>query len=148
MDLIQERVNQLLDLFNNRAPIAKTFGMILSYKNVDTENNLEARIDLPYNPSLDHALGGIHGGIYSTMIDNAAWFVSAAISPLSTWVATSDLSIRLLEPVSESHMYSIGNVIKTGKRIIVAKADLFEESGKLVGTGTGSFVVLGTNSKI
>ena len=116
--------------------------------NLENENELEARIDLPYNPSLDHALGGIHGGIYSTMIDNAAWFVSAAISPLSTWVATSDLSIRLLEPVSESHLYSIGKTIKRGKRIIVAKSDLFNKFDKLVGTGTGSFVVLGINSKV
>ena len=48
-----ERINELLHLFNQVAPIARTFGMALSY----TDEG-HAVVDLPYNPGLDHPLGG------------------------------------------------------------------------------------------
>lgn len=47
-----EREQELLALFNSRAPIARLFGMRLSYT-----AQREAVIDLPYNPNLDHATG-------------------------------------------------------------------------------------------
>jgi uncharacterized protein (TIGR00369 family) len=148
MKIDENRINQLLDLFNNRAPIARTFGMKLSFNKAEDIDKLEARIDLLYNPNLDHALGGIHGGVYCTMIDNAAWFTGAVCSPLSTWIATSDLSIRLLEAVSKKALYSVGKIIKIGKRQIIAKGDLFDETNKLIGTGTGSFLILKEDNRI
>ncbi|MHA1984232.1 MAG: PaaI family thioesterase [Candidatus Hodarchaeales archaeon] len=148
MNIDENRMNQLLDLFNNRAPIAKTFGMKLSFNESADKNLVQARIDLPYNKNLDHALGGIHGGVYCTMLDNAAWFTGAINSPLSTWVATSDLNIRLLEAVSGKDLYSIGKIIKAGKIQIIAGSDLYNENGKLVGTGTGSFIVLKEDTRI
>jgi hypothetical protein len=48
-----ERIEELLQLFNEKAPIARYFGMRLSFTD---EGN--AVIDLPHNPNLDHALGG------------------------------------------------------------------------------------------
>jgi uncharacterized protein (TIGR00369 family) len=148
MKVDENRMNQLLDMFNNRAPIAKTFGMKLSFSKSNNENVVQARIDLPYNKNLDHALGGIHGGIYCTMLDNAAWFTSAVHSSLSTWVATSDLSIRLLEAVSKKDLYSIGKIIKVGKIQIIAGSDLYNENGKLIGTGIGSFIALKEDPRI
>lgn len=148
MEIDKNRINQLLNLFNNKAPIAKTFGMKLSFNNIEDENKLEARIDLPYNSNLDHALGGIHGGIYSTMLDNAAWFTSAACSPSSTWLATSDLNIRLLEPVRQKDLFSVGKIVKIGKRQIIARSNLYDETSKLVGIGTGSFMILKEDKRI
>ena len=68
-----ERIDKLLHMFNEVAPIARTFGMRLSY-----DDEAQAIVDLPYNPGLDHALGGIHGGIYATLLDTAGWFTAAA----------------------------------------------------------------------
>ena len=53
-----KRTAELIRLFEERAPIARFFGMHLSY---NEEGG--AVVDLPYNPNLDHALGGIHGGL-------------------------------------------------------------------------------------
>ena len=47
-----------MNLFNVKAPIAQTFGMTLSF-----DDDMRAVVDLPYNPGLDHALKGIHGGV-------------------------------------------------------------------------------------
>ena len=49
---------QLIDMLHS-APIARLFGMRLSYDACG-----HAHLHLPYNPKLDHALNGIHGGGY------------------------------------------------------------------------------------
>ncbi len=127
----------LLDLFNNRARIARTFGMTLSFS---PEGN--AVFDLPYNPNLDHALDGIHGGVYATMLDNATWFTVAAAQEQACWIATSDLTVHFLRPAEKTALRSVGRIIKAGKRQAVAEAHLYDGEGQLVGHGVGTFVVL------
>ena len=128
---------ELVTLFNQKAPIARFFGMKLSY--TDTGN---AVIDLPYNPDLDHALGGIHGGVYATMLDNAGWFTAAAAHDFSCWVATSEMSLHFLKAVQKTSLRSVGNLIKKGKRQDIAQMHLYDGAGELIGHATGTFVVL------
>jgi uncharacterized protein (TIGR00369 family) len=132
-----ERIAELTHLFNQRAPIARTFGMRLSYTD---EGN--AVVDLPYNPDLDHALDGIHGGVYATMLDTAAWFTAAAAHGFSCWLVTSELSVHLLAPAERTALRAVGRLIKHGKRQDVVEAHLYDEQGNLVGHAIGTFIVL------
>ena len=132
-----EVINLLLEMFNEEAPIARTFGMTLSFTD---EGN--AVCDLPYNPDLDHALGGIHGGIYGVMLDNATWFTAAAAQNPACWVATSELTLHLLRPAEKTALRSVGRIIKAGKRQTVAEARLYDGEGELVGHAVGTFVIL------
>jgi len=61
-----ERQVELVRKFSD-SPIGRHFGMSLSY-----DEQGRAHVRLPYNPDLDHALGGIHGGIMATLLDTAA----------------------------------------------------------------------------
>lgn len=101
-----------------------------------------AIVDLPYNPNLDHALGGIHGGVYATMLDTAGWFTAAAVTDVSQWVATSDLTVHLLEPVLRTSLRSVGRLLKVGKRQVVAEMRLEDANGRLAGHGVGTFILL------
>jgi uncharacterized protein (TIGR00369 family) len=132
-----ERLNELMRIFNEKAPIARTFGMQLSY---DEEGC--AVIELPYNACLDHALGGVHGGVYMTMLDSAGWFTVAASHEQSSWLATSEISVHFLEPVSGMSLSAEGRMIKNGKRQAVAEMRLYNEKGRLVAHATGTFVKL------
>ena len=127
----------LLDLFNHKAPIARTFGMTLSY----TDEGC-AVIDLPHNPNLDHPLGGVHGGIYATLLDTATWFTAAAAQESACWITTSDLTIHYLRPAQKTALRSVGRIIKAGKRQTVAEAHLYDGEGQLVGHAVGTFVIL------
>lgn len=129
--------SKLLVMFNEEAPIARFFGMTLSFTD---EGN--AVCDLPYNSNLDHALGGVHGGIYGVMLDNATWFTAAAAQDPACWVATSELSIHLLRPAEKTALRSVGRIIKAGKRQTVAEAHLYDGEGELVGHAVGTFVIL------
>jgi uncharacterized protein (TIGR00369 family) len=132
-----ERIDELLTLFNKKAPIARHFGMKLSY----TDDG-SAVIDLPYNPQLDHALGGIHGGVYATLLDSAGWFAAAATHDISCWLATSEITVRFFEPVAGLALRAVGRVLKHGKRQDIAEVRLYDEKNRLVGHATGTFIVL------
>jgi uncharacterized protein (TIGR00369 family) len=132
-----ERIKELLRMFNENAPIARYYGMKLSF--TDEAN---ATIDLPYNPNLDHALGGIHGGVYATMLDSAGWFTAAAAHDISCWIATSELSIHLLAPAEHTSLRAVGRLIKQGKRQDIVEMNLYDGRGRLIGHGVGTFVIL------
>jgi uncharacterized protein (TIGR00369 family) len=101
-----------------------------------------AIVELPYNPNLDHALGGVHGGVYATMLDTAGWFTVAAARGDSSWVVTSEITLRYLEPVERMSLRAIGKLIRQGKRQDVAEMRLIDERDRLVGHATGAFMVL------
>ena len=132
-----KRSDELAEMFNQRVPIARHFGMRLSYTDGGS-----AIVDLPYNPNLDHALNGIHGGVYATMLDTAGWFTAAAAHDLPCWLATSEMSIHLLRPTAQTALQAVGRLIKQGKRQDVAEMHLYDEKGTLVGHGTGTFILL------
>ena len=132
-----ERIRELLHMFNQVAPIARTFGMVLSYT---AEGH--AVVDLPYNPGLDHALDGIHGGVYATMLDTAGWFTAAVAHDEPCWLATAEMSIHFLAPVARTSLRAVGRLIRRGRRQDVAEMHLYDGADRLVGHATGTFVLL------
>ena len=132
-----ERVQELERVFNEVAPIARYFGMKLSY----TEER-NAVVTLPYNPNLDHPMGGIHGGVYATLLDVAGWFTAAAARDVDCWIATAEMSIHFLLPVKQTSLRAIGRLLKPGKRQDIAEMNLYDGHDQLVGHAIGTFVVL------
>ena len=131
--LIKQHSDYLCTLFQG-APIAKSFGMKIHY-----DEDHRAIFTLPYNKGFDHALGGIHGGVFATMLDNAGWFTAAV--HYETWIATVELTTRLLEPVRGQDLIAIGKPVRTSKRLAVTEMDIRTGAGKLVATGGATFAV-------
>ncbi|MCD4687080.1 MAG: PaaI family thioesterase [Anaerolineae bacterium] len=131
------RLDELMTLFHERARLARTFGMRLSFN-----DQRQGIITLPYNRDLDHGFGGIHGGVYMTLLDTAAWFTSAAAHPDSVWVATSELTTHLLKPVYECELHAVGTLLQTGSRLDIAEAHLYDAEEHLVAHAVGTLVVL------
>lgn len=123
--------------FHENCPIARTFGMKLSFNQAHN-----AIVSLPYNPDLDHSLGGIHGGIYATLLDTAGWFTAAIAHDIDCWVATSEMSMHLLEPVKKTSLRAVGHLLKSGKRQNIAEMFLYDDGDRLVGHATGTFIIL------
>lgn len=132
------RQDLLIKLFNT-APIKKIYGMMLSYNEEG-----QAYFDLPYNFNFDHAFKGIHGGVFATLLDNAGWFTAA--SHYDCWIATVEFQTRLLEPVYQEDLYSIGKIIRKGSRIASCDMEVRTSKNRLVARGAGTFTT--TNQKI
>jgi uncharacterized protein (TIGR00369 family) len=136
--MIASRNRELLvRLFNERVPIAQTFGMRLSFSADE-----QPVVTLPYHPGLDHALGGVHGGVYATLLDSAAWFASAVSHVHRNWLTTSEMSIHFLRASARTELRALGRVLKPGKRQDIAEAKLYDGSGELVGHATATLVQL------
>lgn len=138
----EERRDFLLELFNENARIARTMGMTLSF---DDEGR--AHIRMPYNPGLDHAGNGIHGGAIATMLDNAGWF-TCALAQDSGFVVTSDLSVHLLRAASKVELVAVGDVVKKGRQQSVAQMSCMDGEGRLIAHAVGTFINVGSVSNV
>lgn len=137
-----DRVKELLKMFNDSISIARFFGMQLSFTEAGN-----AVIDLPYNPNLNHARGGIHGGVYATMLDSAGALTAAVHHDSSCWLATSEMSVHFLLPVARTSLRAVGTIVKHGRRQDIVEMQLFDGQGQLVGHATGTFVLLPKENK-
>ena len=132
MDL-KENQNKAIKLFS-KAPMKKTFNMELSYNGQD-----QATFSMPFDKKFCHALGSLHGGVISTLLDNAGWFT---VQPhYETWINTIDLQVQLLLPTSNQSLTSKGTLVKKGKTIAFSKMEVRDEDDNLIATATGTFAV-------
>jgi acyl-CoA thioesterase len=131
-DQVAERRKKFIEL-SHSAPIITSLGSRLSY---DDEG--EAVWDMPYHPGFDHALEGVHGGVFATLLDNAGWFTVAPY--YDTWIATVEFQVRLLEHVRKRDLRAVGHLIKLGKRLATTRMEvLTADDGKIVAMGSGTF---------
>jgi len=96
-------------------------------------------VTLPHHRNLDNARSGVHGGVLATLIDAAAWCAAAVHYP--SWITTVELQARLLEPSDGEDLVATGRVVRTGKRIAVATAEVRTAAGRLVGVGGATLSV-------
>ena len=85
-----DRIRELTRLFNEISPMARYFGMKLSF----TEDG-NAVVDLPYNPNLDNLQRLVHGGVFATLLDIAGGFTAALSNEERCFVATTEMSCTL-----------------------------------------------------
>ncbi len=134
---VNERAEELMDFFLNGVPVARTLGMKLAF-----DERLQPDVTLPYNPGLDHGHGGIHGGMYMTLMDTAAWFASAVTHGPEEWITTSEMAVHFFKPSTETDLVARGRVLKSGRRQDVVEVHLHGAGGELVGHAVGTFVIL------
>ncbi len=131
-----DRMQELTRLFNETLPMARYFGMKLSF----TEEGA-AVVDLPYNPNLDNLQRGVHGGIFATLLDIAGGFTAALAHDERCFVATTEMSLHYLAPARQTSLRAVGSLLKSGKRQKIAEMRLYDGKNKLVAHATGTFVV-------
>lgn len=85
--------------------------------------------------------GGVHGGVYSSAIDTAAYWSAYCDLPEEHGLVSIDLKIDFLSPVTDQKVIVTGNRIKSGKSIYLAEAKMANEDGRLLGYGTSKLMV-------
>ncbi len=128
---IRKRCEDLAKLFQ-AAPIATHLGMTIRF-----DEKFRAIFELPYTGRMNNGIGTIHGGAIATLIDNAAWFTIAARQ--EGWIATVEMQIRMLEPVRGEAIWSRGKIIRLGKRLSTAEAEVRTSDNRLIAKGSGTF---------
>ena len=85
---------------------------------------------MPYQEKFDHTLGSVHGGVISTLLDNAGWFTASPY--YDYWISTVDLQVQFLKHTSNSGLTSVGEIVKVGKSMTFTRMELFDEEKSLL----------------
>lgn len=79
--------------------------------------------------------GGIHGGVYSSLIDTATyWAVYCDVEENNGYISI-DVSVDNLAPIKKGLLIVEGKRIKAGRSICVAKATVTDDKGKILAHG-------------
>jgi uncharacterized protein (TIGR00369 family) len=91
----------------------------------------------------DNPLGGVHGGVISTLLDTAAGCAVHSTLGAREGYTSLDLSVKFLRPVTvDSGLLGCeGTVISRGRRTALAEARLTDGQGRLVAHVTSSCMI-------
>jgi uncharacterized protein (TIGR00369 family) len=99
----------------------------------------EADIVIPVQPAFFHAAHAVHGSVYFKAMDDAAFFAVNSLVE-DVFVLTASFNLYLLRPISAGEMRATGRVVQASRRLFVAEAELVDADGRLIATGTGTFM--------
>ena len=109
---------------DRRVPIAETLGAELL-----EVGDGKARIRYPVLPAYMNPAGQLQGGMFAVMMDTAMALAAEGI-------ATAALQIAILRPATGGHVIASGHVVRAGRNIVYAEAELHDEAtGKLLARG-------------
>lgn len=83
-------------------------------------------------------IGQTQGGIHAALIDFAANL--ALMNTMGRPVLTIDLRVDYHRLATRGDLVAKGRVIKLGKQVSTCEAEIFDEAGRLLASGRGSFL--------
>ena len=98
----------------------------------------ECTARVPREKKWDGIYQTMHGGILATIADSVTCWAILTVIGASQKVATTDFNIRLLRPCLTDAMCK-ARVVKIGKRLCVAEADIFDVEGKKVAVAQATY---------
>ena len=98
----------------------------------------KAEIRIKVRPDFHHAAGSMHGVVYFKALDDATYFAANSLVD-DVFVLTARFEIEFLRPVSSGEVLASAQVTGDDGRRIEATGELFDDTGRLVGRGTGYF---------
>lgn len=98
-----------------------------------------ATIEVDVRPDFWHIASAVHGSVYFKMLDDAAFFAASSMVE-DVFVVTASFNLYLIRPVETGRIRSEGRVTSRSRRIILAEADLYDDAGREIARGSGSFM--------
>lgn len=123
------------------APIAVT----MNFSPVEVD---EGRAVFEGEPGEEHynPIGVVHGGYASTLLDSVMGCAVHTTLPQGAAYTTLTIEVKLVRPITRDTgaVRAIADVVHRGRRQATAEAKLIAaETGKLLGTGTSTCMILG-----
>jgi uncharacterized protein (TIGR00369 family) len=84
----------------------------------------EVDVEIPFSPKLTQHNGFLHGGTVATLADTACGYAAYSLTPDHSNVLTVEFKINFLSPAIGDRFVTQGRVLRLGKSIIVAQADV------------------------
>ena len=132
-----QRVQQLI----TSAPFHQWLGLeVIAVRPDSIELKAAWREEWVVNPERRYT----HGGVLAALIDLAADY--ALVSRTGRGVPTIDIRVDYHSPAMPGDLTLRGNVIKWGSQFSVAEAQIFDQQGKLLASGRGTYLTAAPKS--
>lgn len=82
-------------------------------------------ITLPYRADLAQQHGYLHAGIVTTIADSACGYAAYTLMPPGSEVLSVEFKVNLLRPAEGLSFVARAEVVKAGRTLSVARADVF-----------------------
>ncbi|MCX5780476.1 MAG: PaaI family thioesterase [Firmicutes bacterium] len=100
-----------------------------------------ARVEVDLETKHHNPFGGVHGGVYSSLIDTAAfWAVYGDIDENSGFTSL-DITVDNLAAIKAGRLIVEGKRLKVGRSICLAEATITDQQGKYLAHGTSKMMV-------
>lgn len=87
-----------------------------------------AVISLPITEKVSQQHGFAHAGTSFAIGDSAAGYAALTLMPHEAEVLTVEMKINLIAPAKGRRLIAVGEVVKTGRRLIVTRATVSAEA--------------------
>jgi uncharacterized protein (TIGR00369 family) len=93
---------------------------------------------------LYNLIGSVHGGIITTLLDNALGSSVQSILPAGRVATTMDLHTRFHRPVTAAtgKIFAEARVVHAGRRTATSEAKVIDANGTVYATGTSTLMIL------
>ncbi|MDH7479626.1 MAG: PaaI family thioesterase [Syntrophomonadaceae bacterium] len=100
-----------------------------------------ARVEVDLGEKHLNPFGGIHGGVYSSLIDTAAYWAVYCEVEEDAGLISLDLKVDNLAPAKSGHLIVEGRRIKVGRSICLAEGVVYDPRGRHLAHGTSKQMV-------
>ena len=111
-----------------RNSFARQGAMRLIGARLDVIEPGRVEISLPYRLDLTQQHGYIHAGIITAIADTACGYAALSLLPPDREVLSVEFKINLLRPAAGENFVARASVIRSGRTLSVARADVFAET--------------------
>lgn len=81
------------------------------------------------SPAISQQHGFVHAGAVSAIADTAAGYAGLTLMPADRGVLTAEFKINLMAPAIGDRIVARGKVVKAGRTLTLAQAEVFAQSG-------------------
>ena len=124
-----------------RESFARQKAMALIGASLGTVMPGAVEIALPFRDDLTQQKGYIHGGIIGMIADSAAGYAAYSLMPAGCSLVTVEYKMNILSPATAS-LTARGEVVKPGRTLTVARAEVYAQDGKHVATMQQTLMML------
>jgi uncharacterized protein (TIGR00369 family) len=111
---------------------------------LDTVERGHVTFGMVPHEELYNLIGSVHGGIITTLMDNALGCAVQSMLPAGQVATTMDLHTRFHRPVTAAvgKVFADARVVHSGRRTATSEAKLVDAQGRVYATGTSTLMIL------
>lgn len=121
----------------NQSPYSE----LLSMKLVDLGPGFSI-IEVDIEPKHLNPFGSVHGGMYASIIDSAAYWAAYCNKAEDSGFTSLDLSVTNLAMAYSGRLTATATAIKEGRSVVLCEVTLTDQTGRIIAYGTSKLLSL------